>query len=314
MGYWTNKWILPFSVRSALGALIFFPVLLLSFFTIGLMEAFFANLQEQWVQEYLLFALLAFVFSYFLLIGPFRTWIFFYGIGLIFIGLSHIVLYLEIFTAISKPYASDYVHFTLYSLPVASLIISTVLIWRQQEIQTFTNSLRERVFAALGLLIALTLMVAEFFPWVKDTSKAVSQSWEFEGSGTNTLIKECCYVSDFEFELAMVIYLPLVGLAVLFLISSLGFRITAQAFMPSLIWCVQESLDFLTSLGVQDPLEIWTSQQIRESGLSRLREGLFGGYLFVGTSVCFAILLLIPRVINGQPSVNLGQGRVEEVS
>jgi hypothetical protein len=90
------------------------------------------------------------------------------------------------------------------------------------------------------------------------------------------------------------------GLSALFLISSLGFRISNIAFLPSLVWCVQESMDFLTSLGVQDPQRVWTIKEIEENGLTYRVEGLFGGYLFISGVISLLILALVPRVMNGR--------------
>lgn len=313
MNYWANKWIISESLRLLLSALIILPIVILSFFNIGLNRYLFSRLEDQWIQEYLIYAFLAVAFSYFLSKGLYRKWLMFYGIGLSFIGMKHVVFNVYVFSDASL-FTSDYVYLLLTFLPIVSVITTTVLIWHQQGLETSSNSRSERIIAAFGAIITLVLMLAEFLPWVREISKSTSDTWEFQGSGTNVLIKECCYVSELDLAQTLIIYLPLVGLGVLFVIATLGYRVSGLAFIPSLIWCIQESLDFLTSLGLQNPLEIWTNQEIREYGLSNLKEGLFGGYLFVGASVCFAILLLVPRVINGQPPVNVDQGRVEELS
>jgi hypothetical protein len=307
MNYWANKWIISESIRLLLSASIILPILILSFFNVGLNRNLFARLQVQWIQEYLIYAVLAVAFSYFLLRGAFRNWVLFYGIGLSFIGLKHIVFNVYVFSD-SQLITSDYAYLILMFLPIVSVITATVLIWRLQGLETSNNSRGERIIAAIGTIVTLVLMFAQFLPWARDISKATSNTWEFQGSGTKVLIKECCYASELDLAQNLTVYLPLVGLSLLFVIAALGYRVSGPAFIPSLIWCLEESLFFLTSIGLQDPLEIWTSQQIRENGLSSLREGLFGGYLFVGTSVCFAILLLIPRVINGQPSMNQARG------
>lgn len=303
MNYWANKWIISQNIRVLFSASIILPILTLSFFNIGLNKYLFSRLEDQGVKEYLIYAFLAVTFSYFLLKGTFRNWIMFYGIGLSFIGLKHIVFNVYVFSDLRLA-TSDYAYLVLSFLPIVAVIFATVLIWRIQDLEDAGNSRGERIIAALGIITTLVLMLAQVLPWARDISKATSDTWKFQGSGTKVLIKECCYISEFDLAQSLIVYLPLVGLGIVFAIATLGYRVPTPAFIPSLIWCVEESLFFLTSLGLQDPLEIWTSQQIRENGLSILREGLFGGYLFVGTSVCFAILLLIPRVISGQPSPN----------
>lgn len=298
-----NRWCVFEEVRFSLAALIFVPVTILCVFNIGDWDYFFSRLEDQSVQEYLIYASLAFVYAFRLIKREFQSWIFFYGISIVFIGLSHTVQIIYVFDDNSRRWASDYVYATLYSLPAISVLIATLLTLRQQDLRISINARSERVIMMFGLLVTAVLMIAEFFPWVRNTYRATSDTWTFQATGTKTSISDCCYVTEFDLSGIFSIYLPLVGLGLIFFISTLGYHVAIKAFLPGMVWCLQETLVFFTRLGKQDPLEIWTEKQVSENGLSVLTEGLFGGYLFTAAFVCLTLILLLPIVIAGRSSV-----------
>lgn len=299
-----SEWTIYRYPRQSLALLIVLPTLVLSVFKIGDWDNLFARLDDQFVQEYLIFAGLAFVFSYFLIKNLYRSWLLFYGITTSLIGVSHLLYFIKFWEENTKQGGTDYFYAALLFSPLLALALATLLIWRQQDLNIPVNSRSDRLLAVAGLLISVILMIAEFLPWVRQISRATSDTWKFNGSGTKNLIEECCYVTDFGLNSSLQIYLPLIGLSALFLISSLGYQISNIAFLPSIFWCVQEGLDFLTSLGIQDPLSVWTKKEIEENGLTYRVEGLFGGYLFIAGVISLLILVLVPRVLSGRIPAN----------
>jgi hypothetical protein len=276
------------------------PSLVLSTFNLGEWKYLLASIEDPVIQQYLIFVLFAFAFSYYLLKNLYRSWLLFYGLGLSFIGFAQVLSLIYSWEERLREGGINYIYLSLWTLPVLGVSAATALIWRQQDLQIPMNSKTDRLISMSGLLLTIVLMFAEFLPWVRDIYKATSSTWEFKGSGSKTLIQECCYLTEYGLNISLQIYLPLVGLGLLFLISILGFQVPNISFLPSLGWCIQESIDFFTSLGVQEPIDTWSEKEVIDNGLTHSTEGLFGGYLFVSCVLALISILLIPRVLNGR--------------
>lgn len=295
-----SEWLVYRHLRELLSGFIVAPILILSVFKIGEWDYFFSRLDDPFVQEYLILAALSFIFAYFLLNNLYRSWLLFYGFGISLIGVTHFLYYIKYWDENTKQGGTDYFYAAMLFSPIVCVVSATFLIWRQQDLNIQENTKSERLTAVIGLALSLILMIAEFLPWVREISKATSDSWNFKASGSNILIRDCCYITELGLNVSLQIYLPLIGISALFLIVSLGYRISNIAFLPLLVWCLQEIIDFLTTLGIQNPEDVWTKKEIEDNGLTSRNEGLFGGYLFVAGAIIIALLLLIPRVINGK--------------
>ena len=295
-----KEWTIYKSTRETFAILICFPLVITLFVKIGDWDYLFARIGDPFVQQYFLFVILLLVYVYYLLKKLYRDWLLFYGLGLSTLGIAQILYFFRYPEENLANGNIDYFYALLLFIPCIILMISLVVIIKQQDFATIKNSSVERIISMIGLIITFVLMFAEFLPWERNILKATSETWKFNGSGTNTLIEECCYVTEYGINGSLQIYIPLIGLGFLFLSSTLGYRISTFSFVPNVVWCVQESIDFLTNLGVQDPLDTWTKAEVDANGLSRTSEGIFGGYLFVIATFLLLLIMLIPRVLSGK--------------
>lgn len=295
-------WAIHRNVRVTLASAMVLPVLILSLVEIGDWNPMLERLGVSYVNEYLMFTSFIIIIAIFLLKDFYRIWLFYFGFAAIFFVAATFIGYVQYWNSDKNRDFVDNVHITLFSIPIVSLAITLEFFWRKQNRLRPENSQSERIMGGLGLITSFVLMIAEFFPWIKSVFKATSETWKFKGSGKNTYIVECCYVTQFDLFGVLRSYIPLIGLVILFLITLLGYRFAILAFTPLVVWCAQKSFDFLVLLGVQDPLKIWTKGEVDSNGLSLENEGLFGGFLFLGASIFLILLLLLPRIIGGRSS------------
>jgi hypothetical protein len=258
-----------------------------------------------------MYAVPSIIFAIGLWMNSFYPWIYSIGVTAIPIGAlisqERISIYFTSLDEINFPDESSKWLLSAVA-PFFIILISILVITIKQSVKFMGNQTVERISGIIGFLLSVLLLWGEFLPWVKSVYKATSTQWQFKGSGTQLLIEECCYMNSFELVDAIKIILPITFIALLFLSRVLGYGIPTLMFASGLVWCFQESIDFLTGLGIQSPLENtnWTSQEVETYGLSHLKEGMLGGYLFVFSLIGVVITLLIPRVYAGR---NLSEKR-----
>lgn len=278
-------------------------VLVVNLVKIGEFNRLFTRLNEGYFQEYFVFLALSVIFYFFFTRQQFNNWLLFYGISLSTIGVAHFTIISSIWIFDSFENLTTFVYGILLLIPCITPLVLTFAIWRWQKFDLVQNTRLDRIVGTSGILLSLVLMIAEFFPWITEIYDSTSRDWKFKGSGTGYYVRNCCYISDVGIASTIYIYAPLIGLAFLWLIAALGYKLNFISFIPSIVWCLQETIDFVTSLGNQEPSTVWTYEQVEKYGLSLRVEGLVGGYLFILGFIFQIIILMIPRVIEG-PSTN----------
>ena len=266
---------------------------------------YLVNLDKGYAQIYFMFAIPSIIFAIGLWLNRFYSWVYSFGVTSIPIGaLVSQERISEFFSDLNnaKFQDSSLIWTITTVVPFVIILLSIVVLTMKQAVKFESNQIVERVSGVIGFLLSILLLWGEFLPWDRSIYKATSKQWTFQGSGNQLLVKECCYMTSYDLATSLKIILPIIFLAGLFLLQLIGFRLPTLMFSSGLVWCFQESLQFLTGLGIQDPLEntSWTSQQIETNGLSYLIEGMFGGYLFVFSFIGLIVTLLLPRVLTGR--------------
>jgi hypothetical protein len=296
-----THWNIQEKYRESISLIIIFSLgysLITNFFDKG---NYFANIENSYSQIYFIFVVPAIIFAVGLWFNKFHTWIYSIGITSIPIGATISIERVSVYLGPNNhPDALKWALTTVF--PFLLILFSLVVVTLKQKIESGSNFRIERVSAIIGFVLSILLLWGEFLPWVRTVYKSTSANWKFNGSGTQTLIEECCYMTSFPGVDLVKIILPILFLAILFLIRVLGYTVPNLMFSGSLVWCFQEGIDFLTGLGAQ-PSESnanWTVEDIATYGLSLETQGMFGGYLFVFAFLGVLVALLLPRVLTGR--------------